>query len=168
MLNDASSNNKLKTLVSMRGVKIIDIKQVLVNVQMWENTFHNCHTKSICRHLGTIQSCIILLGAVICRTIEILEPIPPPPLPIQFTTNESYDMIFMFSSETKRTGWPPRVEWIILITFFSQCFWVFNRHCILKKKYIYYPKTFLKADLHGTTLSHTIYLRQVYDTNRFV
>ena len=27
---------------------------------------------------------------------------------------------------------------------------------------------YLKADLHGTTLSHAICLRQVYDTNRFV
>ena len=26
----------------------------------------------------------------------------------------------------------------------------------------------LKADLHGTTLSHAINLRQVYDMNRFV
>ena len=26
----------------------------------------------------------------------------------------------------------------------------------------------LKADLHGTTLSHAICLRQVYDKNRFV
>ena len=26
----------------------------------------------------------------------------------------------------------------------------------------------LKADLHGTTLSHVICLRQVYDLNRFV
>ena len=27
---------------------------------------------------------------------------------------------------------------------------------------------FVKADLHGTTLSHAICLRQVYDMNRFV
>ena len=27
---------------------------------------------------------------------------------------------------------------------------------------------FIKADLHGTTLSHAINLRQVYDMNRFV
>ena len=27
---------------------------------------------------------------------------------------------------------------------------------------------FLKADLHGTTLSHAMCLRQVYDMNRFV
>ena len=27
---------------------------------------------------------------------------------------------------------------------------------------------YVKADLHGTTLSHAINLRQVYDMNRFV
>ena len=29
-------------------------------------------------------------------------------------------------------------------------------------------ETFLKADLHRTTLSHAICLRKVYDTNRFM
>ena len=31
-----------------------------------------------------------------------------------------------------------------------------------------FVQNFLKADLHGTTLSYAINLRQVYDMNRFV
>ena len=38
---------------------------------------------------------------------------------------------------------------------------VFNHHSAVSK-------TSLKADLHGTTLSHAINLRQIYNMNRFV
>ena len=45
--------------------------------------------------------------------------------------------------------------------YYRKEFWVSKWVCLDNKNT-------LRADLHGTTLSHAINLRQVYDMNRFV
>ena len=78
---------------------------------------------------------------------------------------EIHQVVYHSVFETTSSGTPPYSHLISTANLLK--LWP-HYFVPAKRPYIFLKENPLKADLHGTTLSHAINLRQVYDMNRFV